>query len=319
MAGWFAATDWNTNMTVRSMPTATDGHAGGHTGSFSAADRSIPMAGQWLTTFPRLRLMIMACAVVTSLAACNERQPPASPSSQPVAVTLTGFVRDTARRPVAGAGVALEAQPGSATVTGADGAFRVSGAVPGDTQIVVKATGPGYSPASSTLGFPKAGLLLPNVSLTLVPAEPLDLSGTHTLAIVAADSCGMLPSVARRRTYDAAITRYGLTSFTMTLSGARLFPDPSNLLGRTALDFVAFDLYAAFDEFDGVEIVEDLGGSSVTIWGRAVANATPADRVIDATFNGTISYCPQTTGPPVCAVTQMACTSTSHRVTLSRE
>jgi hypothetical protein len=271
-----------------------------------------------MTTFSVSRMM-MACTVIASLTACNERQLPAPPSSLPVAVTVTGYVRDTARRPVAGASVVLEAQPGSPAITDTTGQFTLSGTVPGDTPVAVSATGDGYAPARRTLGFPNAGVTLPNVDLTLVPSEPLDLSGEHTMVIVAADSCGALPPIARQRTYEAVITRHSnLTSFTIALGGARLVPAPSNLLGRSALDFVALDLYVAFDEVDGTDLVEDLGASFVTIGGRAFANATRADRVIEATFNGTISYCPETSSPLACAVAQMSCTSTSHRVILSR-
>jgi hypothetical protein len=184
----------------------------------------------------------------------------------------------------------------------------------------VRATGEGYAPTSSPWGFPRAGLFLPNVSLTLAPAQPLQLAGEHTMTVVAADSCGALPPIARQRTYDAVIApSSNPTSFSMVLGGAALSPTPTNLIGRSALNFVAVDLYAGFDEVDGTEIVEDLGGSSLTIWGRATANATPGDRVIEATFNGTISYCPQTSGPPVCVAPVIGCASTSHRVILSRK
>lgn len=263
----------------------------------------------------------MACAAIAALAACNDRQLPAPPSSLRVTVTLTGFVRDTARRPVAGASVVLETQPGSPAVTDVTGAFTLSGTVPGGTPVALTATRDGYVTAYAWLAAPYAEVtLLPNVDLTLVPAEPLDLSGEHTLTVVAAGACGALPPVARRRTYDASITRHSnLTSFTIVLGGAVFERDPVNLLGRTAVNFVTFDFYAAFDEIDGTDLLEDLGGSSVTIWGRAVANATPADRVIDATFDGTISYCSETSDSGACTVPATACTSTSHQAILARK
>jgi hypothetical protein len=277
------------------------------------------MTRHFLTAFPGSR-MLMAGAVIATLAACNERPLPAPPSSLPVAVTLTGFVQDTARRPVAGASVVLDMHPGSAVVTSTSGAFTVSGSVPGATEVAVRATRDGYVPATTTLGFAREGLYLPNVVLTLVPAEPLDVSGAYTMEVVAADSCGMLAPIARRRTYDAVVAQYGdLTSFTMSLSGAALSPDPSTLQGRTALNFVSFDMHVAFDVVEGIELVEDMGGSSVTFWGRATANVVPADRVIEADFNGTISYCSETSGPPVCIVAPTECASTSHRVILTRK
>ena len=119
---------------------------------------------------------------------------------------LVGTVSDAEFFPAPLEGAKVELMPGSLTATtNADGFYRIFGVPLGAEARISK---PGYETVVHALGLTSHGRL--DFALTL-SGPRLNLSGSYTLAVDAADGCSALPADLQHRRYDATLTQSGLT------------------------------------------------------------------------------------------------------------
>jgi hypothetical protein len=222
-------------------------------------------------------------------------------------------VYDTLSRAVAGARVEVLDGPsaGNATITNTDGMFTLTAAINVGGRL--RAIKDGYESATTT--FQAAPLWL-----YLAVAGTVNLAGRYTLTVEADPQCADLPPAARKRTYDATVTR-GVgsnPSVQLTLTGASLDRYFHVLSLYAELATVHFDL----SDNGIVEEIED--ETYFTLGGYGTASGA-TESLISSTFDGVITYChvkPGTTPFWPCVddfVTRAQCQSSKHRLTLMRQ
>jgi Carboxypeptidase regulatory-like domain len=183
----------------------------------------------------RLHVCLAVCVCTAAwLAGCGDGKSPVQPSADPYAslfpaFALSGYVVDTAYRPIAGSRVEIVAGPrtGTVEITDEDGKFTMEGIF--TNPVTVRASKDGYQPETRIVPPPRVPVTrlveggMWQVQLYLAPAGPLpDLAGTYTMTITADNTCTNFPAEARTRHYTATVVpgdRPG--SFRGTLSDAR--------------------------------------------------------------------------------------------------
>jgi hypothetical protein len=299
----------------------------------------------------RTRAAIAVVLVVQGLAACSSRtsSSPSAPSA-PLAIpqtipqqashvsSISGFVFDTAGRPLAGARVEVLDGPQTETSTTVDvaGQFTLTGTFDSTTRFRASKEGhvtatqvwscsvgvcPGSTGARPWLGF-----------FLAVLAPPVNIAGDYTLTFIADSACPDLPAEVRTRTYSATISPLSSpnvpanTSFDVALGGAPFLPGHSNFGIGVAGDYLSFLVW------DGESpLVEQVAANTyLSLSGSAAASVgTSSVSAISAPFDGSFEYCALKSesgrsyddcrsgqGQPVIA--RALCVSKNHRLILTR-
>jgi hypothetical protein len=247
---------------------------------------------------------------------------PASPTAPtaPIQYSLSGFVSDTAFRPIPS--VTIEVVEGSGAgvraVTDERGQFQLPGSWSGG--IVLRASKDGYRPRTQTYETKYAGPQSVGFTLELDAPSP-DISGTYTLTFVADSACTELPAVARSRTYTATIKPSSFSAsanqYVVALSGATFYPSNAN----DSLGIGIAGTYGRVTTFDyGIGVAEELAPSTyVHIWG--VADVSVQGATISGPLSGGFEYCQGSgLGPGFyrCGAKPVVCERPLHRITLTR-
>lgn len=265
---------------------------------------------------------------------------PSLPAPTPQVFSLSGSVRDTARRPLGGSRVEVIDGQRASMVTTTDETGRFSMPGPFTGTVTVTASKDGYVPATTTVPTnPPPNRPLPpgevrrwDFNFSLQPHGPsANIAGVYTLTLTADSACTNLPDEARTRTYTATIvpTSGSTTSFLARLSDARFFSSYSTFGIQTAGDFARFGVWGTPFDVDvgyddpGPGIVEQVRETTyLAIGGSTGASFGPSG--ITAPFDGYFEYCPSETaltGGQWClasARVQYHCDSHNHQLTLVR-
>ena len=292
-------------------------------------------------------ILFLTLAVV----ACRDHQSvvPAVTAPSPLPLSpvalISGFVVDTASRPLAGATVDVvdgSPQAGTSTTSDANGQFSLTGAFVETTTF--RATKEGYVAATQTWSCNSPGTgICPGRSrpwlgfYLAVLAPPVAIAGDYTLTFIAdtADTrCADLPNELRTRTYAATITPGSRpnypnipanTFFNVTVSGASFLGNYKSFYIGVAGDYLRIVLGE-----DGPVLVEEVAPNTYLSFGGTAAASvgTSAVSTISASFNGVIEYCALKSeldrdrfydcspSQPVTHATQ--CASKNHRLILTR-
>jgi hypothetical protein len=299
----------------------------------------------------RLVLVVLMCA------SCGSSNPWTGPDGGQAENLpqrwVSGWVRDTAFRPIAGAQVAIVGT-GPSTVTGTDGSFKLTGGIA--NAVTLRVAKEGYITQTLALDWPPCPTAPGSTQclgytsglfryFQLDSLGAVDISGDYTMTLTADSACPDLPSEARSRTYTASIVRKSpgspsaaildaLTGYRVTVRGDSVVwnPDLDNA-GTVVDDFFVKLTFWAFPYFPAVV---DQIALNTYVWfkGTATATVTPAPSVISAAFDGQIDYCSlkrpiedfESCGDsgslleptPSQPVTYASCVSKNHRLVLTR-
>jgi len=268
-----------------------------------------------------LLLMLAGCDAPAELPTA-----PTAPLAPPAQPMVMGNVTDMAFRPLPAVRVEVVSGPhiGLVAHSDASGRFQLAGTFDDSSQF--RATKVGYLTGSVLLGSvcttcPTPSTRYMSISMP-VDAPVIDVAGAYTLAIDADALCTSLPEPVRSRRYAVTVTpvapgngRYGISL-------------PGGIAGYDWFAFgVAGTFLAGWTGHDGPLVVEQVA-PNVYVGFDSVFEATldgPAPRTIEARMGGTISYC-ERSGPlgteyscaPAGAVARTECTSSNHRLTLTR-
>jgi hypothetical protein len=251
-----------------------------------------------------------------------------SPAAPALHLKLSGYVADTAYRPLGGVRVEVLSGPdaGMELTSEASGAFSYTGTFP-DT-VKIRASKDGFIAATQPV-IPSTTSAMAWVFFQLAPlAPPVSVAGNYTLTIVADSACAGIPKDVRTRTYAATVTVNSNssaprnTNFNGRVSDARFAPNANIFWVGVAGDYLAIST-----EGEGPSIVEEVGpGRYIAYAGSAGATVgTPDVTTLSAAFNGVIEYC-ELKSPaasyydcsPSLAAVREQCTSTSSRLVLTR-
>ena len=269
-----------------------------------------------------VRNAIPCAGLLLSLAACDgtDRTYPTAPPS-PAGVAVSGWVWDSAFRPIAGTRIEIVngTDAGLSTISSSSGQFLLRGNFDAATQFL--ATKDGYVGRSHVLG--KLCATCAFYFFLDLTTPPVNIAGDYTLTFAADSACPDLPDVVRTRSYPATIspaTRQngsGSPSFRMTFPGVRLLEGYDYFDIFVAGDYVVFSV----DRHEGSALIEQLEpdsyfgivGSASTSVGTALSN-------ISIPLEGAFEYCKKRTSPSVgCAPdAKLRCESHSHRLVLKR-
>jgi hypothetical protein len=282
-----------------------------------------------------------------AVAACRDRQSvvPAVTAPSPLPLSpvalISGFVVDTASRPLAGATVDVvdgSPQAGTSTTSDANGQFSLTGAFVETSTF--RATKEGYVAATQAWSCNSPGTgICPGRSrpwlgfYLAVLAPPVNIAGDYTLTFIAdtADArCADLPNELRTRTYAATITpgsRPNIpnipanTLFDVRVSGATFLVSNNGFYIGVAGDYLGIVLGG-----DGPGLVEQVAPNTYLAFGGSAAASvgTSAVSTISTSFSGVIEHCELISGrfydcspsQPVAHATQ--CGSKNHRLILTR-
>ena len=273
-----------------------------------------------------IRVVVAACALVN--ASC-EQSAITTPTTPPTSFNLEGTVRDTLLRPVTGARVEIfgDRHGGQSTTTDANGRFDFAGLTPtGDTvQIIV--TKEGFSAVTTTARRNTRTIV------TLTASTLMQLEGRYQVSFAAANACGDIPDVLRRRTYAATISRRtdfavpSSTAIEIKLAGADFYfgyDAFSGLLGDGAVRLMVFSSDAVNKWLEDHPIFERLDSTSyLSVMGTAMATGARADAPFTAALDGTVAYCSSAKAPtvadfpPTCSVPIVECRSNQHQIMVS--
>jgi hypothetical protein len=287
-----------------------------------------------------------ALAVVTLfVAGCTGNspaptQPSVTQSNQSPSFPISGYVTDTAGRPIEGAKVEVTdgARAGTSTTTNAMGAYSMPGEFVG-AKVTITASKTSYiassvvgTPYNSNRGSPLTLSLVTYFTLQSTTASP-DFSGDYLLTLAPSSSCNPLPADIGIRTYSARIKSTSLYSFVGTINDAALVGGYNTFYIAVAGDFVSVGVASGYDsEYPG--IVESLGEKGYwAISGDGGASTSAGSSGITVPLSGSVEYCPRdralvigngglgnqyqcSHATPVTAVT---CTATNHMLTLTKQ
>lgn len=268
-----------------------------------------------------------------------------SVSEPPLVVSdISGFVLDTAFRPLAGARIEVldGPQTGTSTTADATGEFSLSGTFDGTTRFL--ATQDGHAAATQVWNCsvpdcaygarPWLGFYLD------VAATPVDLAGEYTVTFIADSACTDLPPTLRTRTYSATIAPdpdppgsngSANTSMAVKLGGASFLGNLGGFGIGVAGDYAAFWLHGGHDP----AVVEQLAPNTYLAFsGNAETTLGTGMSTISMPLDGWIDYCvthtplgegyncgtDNTTGSPVpgAVVRRTRCESRHHQLSLTR-
>ncbi len=252
----------------------------------------------------------------------NVIPPPGRPPAPvPAAVTLTGYVSDTAFRPLEGVRVEFLNGPdaGKEFTSDGRGTFSYIGTFP--SSVLMRAAKEGYRDATSIV-FSNVSVNTASVGFMLSPvAPPVSLEGNYMLTLSLDGACQGFPEEAQMRSYEARLTYHSQTRYDAVITGGQFAPFGNSFFVGVAGDYVGIST-----EGEGPTIIEQLGPKSyVTYTGAAGATVPPGGAwTISAPFRGVIEYC-ELKAPAgryydcsdTLAAVKTQCTSQNSRLTLT--
>ena len=262
-------------------------------------------------------------------AVLNAPTPVPQPVPQTTTISVSGYVSDSAFRPLAGAVIeVLDGPQAGLTVTsGATGAFGFAGDFNDSTRF--RASKEGHVDSTGTLS-PRCATCNGARFIYLVlgvSAPPVEIAGEYSLTFVADSKCTDIPSQLRTRSYNATITPAANdhyppnTNFQITINGAQFLKGYESFPIGVVGDLVAFELRG-----EGPYLVEEVAPNTYLGFdGRAEASVgTSRVSTISASFQGFVDYCAKTA--PMgqyydchAGLTARAeCESNSHQLILTR-
>ena len=281
-----------------------------------------------MTTWKRRTIVLVVIAVGVASAACGDQAfvpatgPTVSPPPPP-GTLVRGVVLDTVFRVVAGARVEVVdgSQAGTSTTSNTQGEYSLTGSFDGSTRF--RASKEGHIEQVLALSScPACGSGWIPFYLDVV-ASPVNIAGSYALTFVADSSCDSLPENARTRSYAATITPASSRSFQVTFEDAPFLQGYNFFTMTVAGEYIVFSLG---DAHGTPGLVERLGANTYLAFDGGVAATAVTDvSRITLSFVGFLEYCEVASemgrvyrcdAPQV--VTRAACTSGSHRVTLTR-
>jgi len=252
-----------------------------------------------------MKRLILVVSIVSVISACDRRTSPIpsapspvpapapQPAPAPVMRTLSGYIYDTAFRPVAGARIEIldGPQAGTATTSTASGTFSYDGTF--SIPVTLRGTKEGYTVGLETARALTDGRGYASFLLTSL-APPVPVAGNYTLTITADPACVAFPDDLRTRSFAATVTAGGNsrapanTSFTGYVTGAQFAPYANTFWIGVSGDYVAISTAG-----EGPSLVEQVGPNKyVAFWGEASLSVGPAGvSTISAPFKGSIEYC----------------------------
>lgn len=258
--------------------------------------------------------------------------PPATSTDPPppasTAISVTGWARDRAWRPLLGVRVEVLDGPdaGLSTVTDAAGEFGLVGEFDSATRF--RASSPEHREVTSVLMPPCDRCPNRLISFSLeTTAASADLTGEYSVTFEADPACTRLPEEFRRRTYSATvrpISPHIAAQFNVKVRGGTFLAGYDEFVVGVAGD--AFS--ASLGDFHGSPgVAERVSTNGVLAFD---GYAQVSDGVVDAStvsapLEGTISFC-ELRGEPAeryaCesgqTVARVLCTSTKHQLILQR-
>lgn len=261
----------------------------------------------------------------SSMAPSPVRPSELPPVSTPPAFQLSGWVADTAFRPLASATVEVldGPQAGVAVTADANGNFALPGTF--STATTFRASKENHIPLTQTwTPVPMPGGA--HLSFYLSPDAPsVAVTGDYTLTLTADAACGF-PDVLRTRTYELRITpsapsanRPGDTLFTGVLSGAALVDVPTDFISiAVAGNFLSVALVGP----EGEQAVERVAEDTYFAFNSGASGSPGASSAafFSAPAKGVVDVCVQSTpiGKPYsrCDGERNRCFSENHRLML---
>jgi hypothetical protein len=286
----------------------------------------------------------LASVVLLFSLGCGDAKPPVQPTPPPVTpppheFSLSGWVGDTASRPLGGSSVKVVDGPRAGTVVTTDeaGRFSMPGTFTGT--IRVTASKDGYVSATNTVTVPPLGLPFPpapppgevirwGTGFALEPLGPsLNIAGLYTLTLTADGACTDLPTEVRARTYTATVVTTASSHFVASLSDARFLSPTPWCNARPpwltcSYNTIGIGIAGDFAHV-GVGIVEQLGETTY-LWIGAGSQTSFGPTGITAPLSGTFLYCPSEPflidqGAWACRANDgVQCDSENHQLTLVR-
>lgn len=261
-----------------------------------------------------MRILTASLTLVLGVACSGEvtAPTPVATSTAPVqTVAITGTVHDTIGRPIRDARVEVQEGPqrGLAVSTNDTGTYALDAIV--DRPVMLRASKAGYTPQTISVAHPRAAR-----HFRLDSANgSVSFQGRFTLTFAADAACTQIPAYARRRSYEA--TSGGSASmYLITLAGGGY--------ELSGVDYFSNVLYGGvFEDIAQVNLSDPpiwerfTQGSYLVIHGGADGSI----RQLPATLPmwGHFTYCadmvPGTTAP-TCAVPEVSCQSSNHRLTI---
>ena len=210
-------------------------------------------------------------------------------------------------------GVRVEADGVSPVSTNLDGRYRLYG-VPGHGRMRVSKNG--YVTKELTLAL--SDHHTENVTLALAGPR-LDVAGIYQLTIEAASGCrDRIQEALLTRRYAAAITQSG-AAIQVVLSGANFgggsYLIPAARIERTGV-VLEFPNYGHCDSFVGETYLVEKVDDTTYLWINGLARLSPAGPGFTGTLGGSFGIFPS--HPCCCPAAQASCSSSSHRVALTR-
>jgi hypothetical protein len=231
------------------------------------------------------------------------------------------MVVDSSSQPVADATIEIMsgAFAGRRTTSNRAGEFQFIDPPFVSERVTLRIFKDGYRP-----GFVPVGELRIVVRLARSPTE-------GTITFRAASACTMLPPSLMTRSYAATIDIWepASTALVIPLRGADFFTGLSTLWGSigragTVAEFKvsSHEIYERW--LEDLPIYERIGANGyISFLGTATTSVPPREDSFTASFEGTISYCPNATTlrdgePPGCRVAEIQCRSDRHEFTGTR-
>jgi hypothetical protein len=252
---------------------------------------------------------------------------PTPTAPQRIGFVVTGFVQDTAVRPLDQARLEIMDGPqaGLATMSDVQGRFSFDGQR--FTQgFTLRASKEGHQTAEKSV-LPQGNAAYASFALAS-PTPAIDLAGNYVVSVTADASCTALPPQTSSRSYTATISRLTETAYGVHLGGATFATGPDSpydgffayVFGR----FVTFFVWNLSNEVEGSRVnglIEQLDPEAYLGIGGEAGVTVEGDS-IDVPFSGFFAYCPGARANSdrfSCAATPIRCDSNSHRLRLTRE
>lgn len=240
-------------------------------------------------------------------------------SAPPLPFPLSGSVQDSVGRAVGQARIVVGDGPQAGAVALTDEAGRFSFAQTFTSDVTLRASKAGYRDQSKrfTWGDAAAGR---SVWFSLESTTPpVDVAGSYLLTFTADHACSSLPAAARTRTYSTAVGRISSWSL-IALNGAIFAPSAGSYPG-TDWNVISVTLFEDFASlwFSDPPILEQVTPESY-LFIDGHAEGTISGPITELPVSGNFAFCEaRKPGIYECAVPEVTCRSTNHRLTLSRQ
>ena len=252
---------------------------------------------------------------------------PTPPPLTPTPMGVSGYVSDSAYRPLRGARIeALDGpQAGTSATTDANGQFTMAGQFDGTSRF--SASLDGYIGAVAT-ATQCASCVRAWVSFVLaLPTPPISVAGDYTVTFIADPNCAGIPAELQTRSYAATMVPRAPspnvppdTAFRLTLNEGTFLPDYNNLWVG-----VAGNVVTMWFGGDGPYVVEQVASNTyIGFDGGIETVAAGSLQTIATSFTGFVDYCALNApmgnyyNCPLSAVARSECQSANHQFRLTK-